>query len=177
MKCGNYEFELRVFHYLESRSEETYCFDATLYVNGRKFAACGNGGYGAATDVTIFPACDDFGEEVEAFLRTQPKIKCAYSDIELDFDLEYIVDTLVEELLEKRELKKIMAKTDRCLVFRHPDGNYGMYRYKILITEILETARGSVQIRRLIAEETAKGNRLVNENIPENLLTELDIKH
>ena len=52
-----------------------------------------------------------------------------------------------------------------------------MYRYKILITEILETARGSVQIRRLIAEETAKGNRLVNENIPENLLPELDIKH
>lgn len=34
MKVGNYSFELKAFKYLESRSEETYCFSAVLYVNG-----------------------------------------------------------------------------------------------------------------------------------------------
>lgn len=47
MKIGTYTFELKGFKYLESRSQETYCFGAILYVNGKRFADCGNSGHGA----------------------------------------------------------------------------------------------------------------------------------
>lgn len=130
MKVGNYSFELKAFKYLESRSEETYCFSAVLYVNGTKLAHCGNDGHGGSTDVRFLPECTEKGRMIETFLRTQPKVKPKGFDLELDFNLEYIVDELVQEIMEERELKKIKNETSKCLVFKDTKGGYYTISWK-----------------------------------------------
>ena len=172
MKVGNYEFELKGFKYLESRSEETYCFGATLYVNGKRFADCGNSGHGGPTDVHIFPECRAFGNEVEEFLSKQPKIKCEEYDFEMDCDLEYVVDELVQKLLEAKEMKRIMNKTKNSLVFKGVDGEYYTmgWKSKALTELIVKHPIGRESIKKTIAEQVAKGSVLINENIPSDLL-------
>lgn len=170
MKIGNYEFELRGFKYLASRSVDSNCFTATLYVNGKKFAECGDGGYGGSTDVFILPECTALGKEIEAFLKTQPKIKSESLNFEFERDLEYLVCELADEEVNKRERAKIMAKAKTSLLFRTPDGDYFVVKWKIPLMELLEKNFGPAAIKKTIAEETAKGRTLLNDNIPANLL-------
>jgi len=63
MKIGNYKFELRGFKYLASRSLDSNCFGAALYVNGKKLAECGNNGYGGPTEIYIGPKYKAFGKD------------------------------------------------------------------------------------------------------------------
>ncbi len=75
MIAGNYLFELKKFEYVESLSEETNCFSAVLFVNGRAFADCRNSGQGEMTHIRVYPEHRELGRIIEAFLKTQPKIK------------------------------------------------------------------------------------------------------
>lgn len=171
MKVGNYSFELKAFKYLESRSEETYCFSAVLYVNGTKLAHCGNDGHGGSTDVRFLPECIEKGRMIETFLRTQPKVKPKGFDLELDFNLEYIVDELVQEIMEERELKKIKNETSKCLVFKDTKGGYYTISWKkFTIDKILAKPEGRKILKKTIQTEMSKGNKLINENIPSELL-------
>lgn len=171
MKIGNYGFSLKKFEYLASRSEETHCFGAVLCVNGKPFADCGNSGHGGPTDVNIFPECRDIGDEIEAFLAAQPKVKPEDYNIELECDLEYIVDELVRLKLEERRLRKIKALTKDNLIFKIRGGEYLQLGWKKrTIESMLKNPQGVDLIRTTIAEETAKGHILINENIPVELL-------
>ena len=118
LKIGKYTFSFRKFQYLERMSEETYCFAADLMVDGRKLAACENNGHGGTTNVRVYPECRELGDAVEAFLAVQPKVRCEEYDMELDVNLEYVADTLVEKELEAREHARIMRMTATKLVFR-----------------------------------------------------------
>ena len=169
MEIGKYNFELKKFNYLESRSEETHCFGATLYVNGKKLAECGNSGQGGSTDVDIFPECRALGNEVEDFLKMQPKIKD--EDYEFELNLEYIVDVLVENLLIAKELQKLKKMTESALVFRSPSGDYFKIGWKgSSIESILKRQEGPEAIKNVIAVQVSKGHKLLNENIPRELL-------
>jgi hypothetical protein len=171
MKIGNYTFSLKNFEYLASRSDETNCFGAILCVNGKLFAQCGNSGQGGPTDVHIFPEYRELGKEIEEFLRTQPKAKIERYDLELDVDLEFIVDELVQQLLLARQERKIKALTKTNLVFKTPYEHYQQHGWKKqTIESMLKHPQGPDAIRKVIAEELAKGNTLVNENIPAELL-------
>lgn len=169
MEIGKYNFELKKFNYLESRSEETHCFGATLYVNGKKLAECGNSGQGGSTDVDIFPECRALGNEVEDFLKMQPKIKD--EDYEFELTLEYIVDELVEKLLEAKELRKLKKMTENALVFESASGDHIEVRWKgYTIESILKREEGPEAIKNVIAVQVSKGHKLLNENIPRELL-------
>lgn len=124
MKMGDYEFELKRFRYLEARSEETVYFDAVLYVNGKKFAECGNNGKGGQTDVYICPESGSLGKEIEDFLNSQPKVKIAGSDYEYELSLDSIVDDLVHKKIEEKEQQRIRKMAKDSLVFQTPNGDY-----------------------------------------------------
>ena len=173
MKIGNYTFSLKNLKYIESRSDETNCFGATLYVNGKRFADCGNSGQGGPTDVHIFPECRELGKEIEAFLKTQPKIKAEYIEgLEMECDLEYIVDELVVRTFEERELQKRKNKTKKCLVFLGPKDKsaYRIVKWETPIEAVLMSQGGPEAIKKVIAEKMAEGYTLLNENIPAKLL-------
>ena len=108
---------------------------------------------------------------IETFLRTQPKVKPKGFDLELDFNLEYIVDELVQEIMEERELKKIKNETSKCLVFKDTKGGYYTISWKkFTIDKILAKPEGRKILKKTIQTEMSKGNKLINENIPSELL-------
>lgn len=171
MKIGNYEFKLKSFKYLESRSEETYCFSAVLYINGKKSADCGNSGHGGPTDIHFFPQFIQLGNEINVFLKSQPKITFEDYDFELDLTLDYIVDQLVDEYLKAQDLKKIKKQTSKYLVFQKPKGDYFSIKWKNhTVDKLLKIQPGRDMLKNTIAREIAKGNLLINENIPSELL-------
>lgn len=171
MKVGNYKFEIKNFKYMESLSEETYCFSAILYANGKNLADCSNNGHGGSTDIRFFPPNRQMEREIEDFLKTQPPIKYESCNFEMDMTLEYIVDELVVELLKAKDLKKLRKQTSKYLVFLNPKGTYypiGWKKYKV--DELLKTRSGQDMLKKTIAIHVAKGNILINENIPADLL-------
>lgn len=171
MKIGNYEFAIKNFKYLESRSEETYCFSVVLYIDGKKLASCGNDGHGSSTDIHVFPQNRQLSKQIEEFLQTQPKIKFENFNFEIDMTLEYIVDELVAEHLKEQHFKKLMKKANKYLIFRKPNKNYYKVGWrKHTIAELINTQQGQDIIKNTITVEIAKGNILMNENIPSELL-------
>lgn len=171
MKIGNYEFAIKNFKYLESRSEETCCFSAVLYVNGKKLANCGNDGHGGSTDIHVFPQNRQLDKQVEEFLQTQPKIKFENFNFEIELTLEYIVDELVAEYFKAQHFKKLMKEASKCLIFCKPNKNYYKVGWKKhTIAELIRTQQGLDILKNTIAVEIAKGNILMNENIPSELL-------
>lgn len=171
LKIGKYTFSFKNFQYVERMSEETYCFAADLMVDGCKLAACENNGHGGSTNVRVYPECRELGDTVEAYLAAQPKVRCEEYDMELDVDLEYVADTLVERELEAKEHARIMRMTATKLVFRDGEGNYYAFGWKKQnIAGLLATPAGKSSLQAVIRRETAKGFTVVNENIPEELL-------
>lgn len=169
MKLGNYKFEIKNFKYLESRSEETNCFSAALYVNGKKVADCGNSGHGGPTDVNFLLQYREMEKEIDHFLATQPKIK--YENVEFARTMEFIVDQLVEELLKAKVLQNLLKKTGKYLIFRNPQGTYyqiGWKKYRV--DELFNIQSGRDMLQKTIANHIAKGNILINKNIPSELL-------
>lgn len=92
-------------------SEETYCFSADVYVNGKKSFAVENRGHGG---------CDSFypyGEEgkkilkeVEAWAKTLPPIPFPESgdpDRTLETDIEIVIGELVEQKLLEKDVSKL----------------------------------------------------------------------
>lgn len=173
MKVGKYEFALKGIKHFAAGSDETECFVATLYVNGKKLADCDNEGHGGPTNVRFRPETYPLGEEIEVFLKTQPKIKPEGYDFELNLDLEYIVDDLLYKHLQEKERRKMMRKTEKVLLFKDKNGGYyhiSWQNKKLTIDTLLKMSKGRESITKVIAEETAKGAILINENIPAELL-------
>lgn len=67
LTVGDYTFCLKNLKIHEDMSDETTCFSADLYCNGKKIAYCKNDGRGGSTDVCYY-GCDPYYElAVEAF--------------------------------------------------------------------------------------------------------------
>lgn len=171
MNIGNYKFEIKNFKYLESRSEETYCFSAVLCVNGNRVAKCGNSGQGGSTDVYFFPSNKELRNEILDFLKTQPKVTFEGYDFEMDLTLDYIIDQMVDEQVNALHFKKLKKQMGKCLVFQRRQGGYYSLKWKnVTVDELLKNPKGHELLKKAIAKETAKGNILVNNNIPPELL-------
>lgn len=171
MKVGNYQFELKKFKFMEALSEETNYFSALLYVNGQQLAHCKNTGHGGSTDICFLPECRKLRQEIENFLKTQPKIKPEGFDFELNFNLEYIVDDLVQRILEAKELQRLMNKTKKYLVFKDNKRGYFTIGWKTeTIDSMLRNPQYRIALKKTLATELAKGNILLNKNIPIELL-------
>lgn len=114
--------ELKSVKVNETLSEETHCFSATLYVNGKRVAAASNRGTGGPTDLAPF---DDSAREIvkranEACKTQLPAIEFGPDGLTLvapgtkdaiPRDLELVVNELVNlHCLRKafaRQMKKI----------------------------------------------------------------------
>lgn len=88
-------------------SHETHCFEATVYVDGRRFMAAYNGGYGGPTQFDPIPNVstrEDITELEKRVAATFPKWG---TEVGLDADiyetdLEIVVFDLVNAALTKR---------------------------------------------------------------------------
>lgn len=120
------KIELKNIKYVPSLSEETNCFSAAVYVDGKKRGEASNRGTGGMTDVR--PA--SLEAELNAYGATLPPHKISGKDFPVD--AESIVDDLLEAELtsrhEKKERKRLERACAKRALFRVPGEPEGEYR-------------------------------------------------
>lgn len=110
---GPMNIELRKVHFAAFNSEETNCFDAEIWINGKKEGHCDNQGHGGPTSVSPHSLSD----RLDVYGATLPR---TVSDLEdntdptgfftMQPDAEHIADDLFEAWLKIAEEKKQRAK-------------------------------------------------------------------
>ncbi|MES1915318.1 MAG: hypothetical protein MHM6MM_007287 [Cercozoa sp. M6MM] len=119
------KIELKSIKYAAFSSEETSCYQANLYVDGKKIGSVSNEGHGG---------CDNFYGDREAFDRADKwcranlpkwKLDCgANPDEEHETDLEMHCATLLQNHLIKQDYQRTVRKK---LLIVYPD-KQGVYQ-------------------------------------------------
>ena len=118
--------ELKNVKHSEFASQETACFQASVYVNGSRAFSVSNDGQGGCNSYHPF---DNNGKallkEAEAYVKTLPKKKYEdFGGFEISVDLDTLINELFYQWQEKRTLKKWCKKET---VLRMPKDSGGEY--------------------------------------------------
>lgn len=104
-------------------SEETMCFEAMVYVDGKKAFTASNGGTGGCNNYHQIPdgkggySGHDLIDQAHAWTKTLPPLKSTYGDLKMDLDL--YIDGLIQAIEDEKQLDKLLKKG----AFIKPDGN------------------------------------------------------
>ena len=115
--------ELRNIKHMPSLSEETECFSATIYLDGVKRGEASNRGHGGQTD--IIP--HGLKTEINAYATTLPDV--VYGGMTLKMNAELLIDDLLGDELQRKQLKKLCAKKT---LFREKGKTYGEGDYDVI---------------------------------------------
>lgn len=125
---NKFKIELKKIEYSERMSEETMCFAADLYVNGKKVGYCKNDGRGGPNEYNGNTKEDKiFLAEVENYCKTLPKVKVDGYDFEYQPSLETLIDDFLTNWLKNKEEKKMRKLFNTAIVFGKPNG--ASYQY------------------------------------------------
>lgn len=142
-------------------SEETTCFTANIYLDGKNIGAAKNDGRGGNTDVYVG---NEHNDKLMAHYQESENKYVALGKLESDVD-----DLLYQWLIADSD-KKMLRKQKNCLVFKQVDGAYCTIKYKHPIETILKFQNGVDAIKKAIKEECVNGTILLNTNVPKNLI-------
>ena len=166
------KFELKNIKFYESMSEETNCFQADLFINGKKIAYVKNAGYGGPTDYGVH----DF--KLQNVLRTaelyclslpKEKIEGMISDFEFQPSLESRIDDLFEQWLKEKGVKKFVKDMEKGLMYG-TEYSYTIITWNLPFKTMLSLQQGKEVVRNKIIELTKAGKTILNTNIPQELL-------
>jgi hypothetical protein len=153
----------------DSFSEETICFKADVFANGKKIAFAENNGRGGSTSVRPYSEMRSKLVELENYCKTLPKR--VYDFGEFDCDLDTVIEDLLNEKLAEREQKKIDKLCLANIVYGIPGGiSYGIigFKGKPKFEDIKKTAAGQIAIEKLVNKVKAQlgeGQVIFNTNI------------
>lgn len=105
--------ELKAVKYFAAMSEETHCFTATIYVDGKRFCKVSNRGHGG---------CDDY-EAIGGDTHQEMYEKIAVVNAELDkkkvegYDFNYNLELVTGDLMNQYHLDKDIKKTLKHLAY------------------------------------------------------------
>jgi hypothetical protein len=108
--------ELKKISFSERMSDETNCFIADLYINGKKVGSCNNDGRGGCTNYGGNSKEDQkIIKEAEAYCRALPKVKSSLGigSLEYDQSLEGVIDDLLSAHLKAKDLQKFNKKMQK----------------------------------------------------------------
>jgi len=153
------KLEIKSLKVARFASEETLCFTARAYVDGKQFAHLNNDGHGGETemhcgadDALYKKVIDEHGRELSNKARADYETWCREHDLQVkpeptydhlsDADkrreahraLVYLLDHLVERLDGQRDVKRWHKKG---IVFRDGD-EIGTYGYKTSIAKMVQ---------------------------------------
>ena len=131
--------EMKSIKHFASGSEETYCYTATVYLDGKPFADVGNDGQGGCDrvpphDKTPFTkvqgAWREKFQEIEEYFASLPKTdvgKYEWSPEGFDQTFEYWCADQVSNFLSKKDMKRLL---NRCLVAQiKEDGEFKVVQW------------------------------------------------
>lgn len=127
------KIELKNVKFMESMSEETNCFSADIFVNGKKVGYAKNTGQGGPTDYRHYLDEKNSNKEVlekaEKYCQTLPPIN--YGSFTLDSNLENVIDNLFEDWLKEQEVKKMEKRFKTGIAVGVPGAaSYSYYDFK-----------------------------------------------
>lgn len=105
------KIEVRGVKVYKSLSEETLCFQASIYLDGKKVGEAENRGTGGNTNVLIMPR--ELQSRMEAWVKNNVPdgvFDTGDGPVRFPYDLESYIDKLVEEHEEERERAKLAKK-------------------------------------------------------------------
>jgi hypothetical protein len=162
------KIELKRVSFNERMSEETNCFVADLYINGKKVGECSNDGRGGCTDYRgDRPEHYQVIRDAENYFNSLPKVKDEKYNFEFQPSLESAIDDQFEEYLKAKAAKKMEKTFETAICFGVPDGN--SYRYiswkgkKPLSTIPKVIIQG--EVNRIKANECKNGVVILNTNL------------
>jgi len=176
--------ELKNIKHSPSLSEETNAFTANLYIDGKKAAYVKNDGQGGSTSyLAESKEVWDLIRRAENYCKSLPDKhypKDEYSEgFSIKMDLENYIDDLLEAHLHKKELekveKKVLKDMEKGIVFGKPnDFSWIVQTFSVPLSSVLKHPRGheiiSNSITKSIIGELKDGVKILNTNIPENIL-------
>jgi hypothetical protein len=117
MKTVN-KIEIKNVKFAAFASQETNCFEATLYVDGKRFANVSNDGHGGPDDVYPLNTMrrEDIAswrkrlECIETNLKNGPKVESKYFADGMDNCLELVVGNLMNQWHQDKEIKTILKR-------------------------------------------------------------------
>jgi len=163
---NKYKVELKKIEYSERMSEETSCFVADLYINGKKVGYVKNDGRGGCTayygnsreDNVLFA-------EIEAYCKTLPKVKPDGYSFEYQPTLESIIDDQFEQWLKNREEKRMRKVMEMAIIWGKPNGNsYTLIKQKRKLSEIPTNVLQQF-VDRIKAKHCTNGVVILNTNL------------
>ncbi len=165
------EIVLKSIKVVKSRSEETICFTAVMYVNGSKTADVSNDGRGGSHNFYIHN--NELFKKAESYTASLPPTDGSFGPLEMD--LELFISMYVGEYLEKKEIeaeyKKMLKLCVNSLCYGKVDfdGNYKIISFKSsTIADIKANPILSKKLDTLIIETKSKleeGHIIYNTNV------------
>lgn len=110
------KIELRGVHFSERMSDETNCFSAMVWIDGRKAGEVMNHGTGGPNEY-FFDT-----KELVAYAKTLPARVTDYGTFAVDAD--EIIDDLFQEWLDAKELKRLTAGRTTFKLKSDKEGEY-----------------------------------------------------
>ena len=160
------KLELKKVNVITRMSEETTCFHAVLYVNGKPAADCSNTGKGGMTAVEFYDI--DVHGEVIKYCKENPVIN-EFNGKKVAF---HGVDIRVDELLIEHQMKTMLkSKQKKSLVLHNNKSNdpqYIIHSFLNLhnnVADMLGTEFGQNFLRTQIESFRKNGYTVMNTNI------------
>lgn len=153
-------------------SEETICFKADVYVNGKKVMYAENDGNGGMTNVHPY-SIDDKVKYQDAVNYLIGIGKDEYSKT---YPLEDLVDDVIDDYVNERERKKFLTKRNKdaekyLVIYKDDEYSYSKINWgKYTIEQLLKVDNGRKAIRNSIVKYRDMGYKIYNTNIPSELL-------
>ena len=158
--------ELKNIKFYESMSEETNCFQADLFINGKKIASVKNQGQGGPTDYHVL----DFKNQqilrdAEAYCLSLPKEKIT-DTFEFQPTLESKIDDLFEAWLKVKAEKKLLKDMEKGILVGRPDHYQIIFWKNTTLTACLRNPVMQGRIKEILKDKIGKGETILNTNIP-----------
>lgn len=112
------KIEMKNISYYKRGSEETPCYNATVYVNGKKAVEVSNDGHGGSDRQHTYPQCAFNLREINDWcINTFGKSTWEYGGktYSTDLDLEHYCHEELYNWLDAKELKKELKKNYVCV--------------------------------------------------------------
>jgi hypothetical protein len=125
------KIELKNIKHYESMSEETNCFQATIYIDGKRAGEASNRGHG--DPINILPY--DLHKTLNEYASTLPPLD--YEGMQIEQDAEIIIGNLLTDWLTSKDLKKLMS--GRVVFLKDSKLKQSAKLDKLRLTEVLKS--------------------------------------
>ena len=126
------KIELKNIRVNEMFSEETTCFKADIFINGKKVGYAKNDGHGGCTDYGVYNSDNrEILREAEAYAKTLPKISNPYGE-PFDSNFEWVIDLAIEKYCMDKANLKNEKQLKKNIQLRFCYGKPNSYSYKMV---------------------------------------------